>query len=418
MAETASETASSLQLIRTLINPNQSGRTISLPAITTETLDCRPDNDSQCNNENDNTSVVDEDMDNDGGNYEEASQLAETLVGTNFISNVPSMRSRVDFISEVAPSRAQTTTTSHVPSMRPYSPAGISRVPQERVPQERVPPEPRPSFYEQEEGAYYHGGQGPAVASEADNLRSKHTMLIELHYLKGQGALLTKEYTIHDDLGDVHFELMRQRNLVDCSQTVEQWMVYIIVGIYLIEWLNSILGSPLYFAGVGEYMSKNIKSIRLPLQRCYHRYIHRPSNNPIWDVVKALVVSLIAYHLQMMLVTNIAGPNTARNTNVAAPSNIMSMLPILMSALGGGGLGGSSGTSGTPSGTTSGTPGGSLFDNISSMFSAATGSRPPAQAAPAPQHMPFGVPTGGFRETRADPFDDLQMPPPPPLFRR
>jgi len=415
MAETASETASSLQLIRTLINPNQSGRTVSLPAITTESLDQRQDNDSQCQNDNDIGSVVEEEMENEGGN-DEASQFAETLVGTNFISNVPSMRSRVDFISEVAPSRAQTAATSYVTSTRPYSPAGVSQreLPQRAPQAPSQAPQQRPSFYEQEEGAYYHGAQGPAVASEADNLRSKHTMLIELHYLKGQGALLTKEYTIHDDLGDVHFELMRQRNLVDCSQTVEQWMVYIIVGIYIIEWLNSILGSPLYFAGVGEYMSKNIKSIRLPLQRCYHRYIHRPSNNPIWDVVKALVVSLIAYHLQMMLVTNIAGPNTARNTNVAAPSNIMSMLPILMSALGGGGLAGSSGTSSGTSTTTSG-----IFDNISSMFSAATGgTRPPAQAAAAPQHVPFGVPTGGFGEARADPFDELQMPPPPPLFRR
>jgi hypothetical protein len=180
-------------------------------------------------------------------------------------------------------------------------------------------------------------------------------------------------------------------------------MVYIIVGIYIVEWLNSFIGSPLYFSGVGEYMSKNIKSIRLPLQRCYHRYVHRPSNNPIWDVVKALLISLIAYHLQMMLLTNIAGPGTARNTNVAAPSNIMSMLPIIMSALGGGGS--VSDTAAAPSAA-----GPSFFENFGNIFSAARTSTQPPAVNRQQTHVPFGA--------ASNIFEELKMPPPPTSFNR
>jgi len=406
MADTASETASSLQLVRTMINPNATNKL--------------PDENLERTTVGRAASPV-ESEDADLDNFDEMPADIESQAGTDNIGADPYQRSRIEFASDfgtlMRPDDAQSKRTGvSYPAVSSIAPPATQLTASSYRPQigppvvrQSAPPKPlgTPSgptgtgFYEAEQGAYYeprnrtpppHPGFSAhpiQEISEADTLRSKHTMLIELHYLKGQGAILTKDYTIHDDLGDVHFELMRQRNLVDCSQTVDQWIVYIIVGVYLIEWLNSVLGSPLYFAGVGEYMSKNMASVKIPLQRCYHRYIHRPSNNPIWDVIKALVVSLVAYHLQMMLVTNIAGASTARNTSVAAPSNIMSMLPIIMSA-----LGGSSGLGG-----------------IASMFSGASAARPAtAQEAPPATHVPFG---GGFGSR-----DELKMPPPPSNFRR
>lgn len=414
MAETASETASSLQLVRTMINPNASNKLPDeIPERTAAGRVASPIESEEHDLDNFDDMPADIESqagtDNMGGTAVEtdAYQRSKIEFASDFGTlmrpdDAQSKRTGVSFPagSSIAPPATQTSTYRPQMGARPLNAnSTVSRQQQLHPQPSQHPPMPTgAAFYEGEQGAYYeprnrtpppHPGFSAhpiQEISEADTLRSKHTMLIELHYLKGQGAILTKEYTIHDDLGDVHFELMRQRNLVDCSQTVDQWIVYIIVGVYLIEWLNSVLGSPLYFSGVGEYMSKNMASVKIPLQRCYHRYIHRPSNNPIWDVIKALVVSLVAYHLQMMLVTNIAGASTARNTSVAAPSNIMSMLPIIMSA-----LGGSSGLGG-----------------IASMFSGASAARGPAEA-PA-THVPFG---GGFG-TR----DELKMPPPPSNFRR
>lgn len=395
MADTASETASSLQLVRTMINPNASNKLPDeVPERTAVGRVASP------------IESEEQDLDNfDDMPADIESQAGTDNIGGTAVETDVYQRSKIEFASDfgalMRPDDVQSRRTSIAP---PATQARGSTVSRQQQPQPQSSPgiqNQNNAYFEAEQGAYYeprnrtpppHPGFSAhpiQEISEADTLRSKHTMLIELHYLKGQGAILTKEYTIHDDLGDVHFELMRQRNLVDCSQTVDQWIVYIIVGIYLIEWLNSVLGSPLYFSGVGEYMSKNMASVKIPLQRCYHRYIHRPSNNPIWDVIKALVVSLVAYHLQMMLVTNIAGASTARNTSVAAPSNIMSMLPIIMSA-----LGGSSGLGG-----------------IASMFSGASSARgQAAPEAPPATHVPFG---GGF-----GPRDELKMPPPPSNFRR
>ena len=174
--------------------------------------------------------------------------------------------------------------------------------------------------------------------TEADDLRSKHTMIIQLNALEVQGARLTKTYTMYDDLDDIHFELLRQTNIVDCTSTVDQWMAYIVVGVFLIEWINHKLGAPLYFNGVGEYMQKNVKSIQVPLQRCYHRYVHYHQNNPIWDVVKAIGVSLFGYHMQSMLMVPQQQHTGGNPGGGNETSSFFSMLPMMMKTFGGMGM--------------------------------------------------------------------------------
>jgi len=191
------------------------------------------------------------------------------------------------------------------------------------------------------------GGRGrsreePHISSqltEADILRSKHTMIIELNSLEQQGAKLTKVFGMYDDVEDIHFELLRQRNLVDCASTVDTWMVYIIVVIFFIEWLNMKLGTPLYFTGLGSHMQQNIGIVRIPLQRCYHRYIHRHSNSPIMDVVKAIGALLIGYHINGVVSGGASCSNERATTGPGGPggtggsggsSSWMSMLPMMM----------------------------------------------------------------------------------------
>ena len=189
------------------------------------------------------------------------------------------------------------------------------------------------------------GGRGreePRISSqltEADILRSKHTMIIELNSLEQQGAKLTKVFGMYDDVEDIHFELLRQRNLVDCASTVDTWMVYIIVVIFFIEWLNMKLGTPLYFTGLGSHMQQNIGIVRIPLQRCYHRYIHRHSNSPIMDVVKAIGALLIGYHINGVVSGGASCSNERATTGPGGPggtggpggsSSWLSMLPMMM----------------------------------------------------------------------------------------
>ena len=186
------------------------------------------------------------------------------------------------------------------------------------------------------------GGRGreePRISSqltEADILRSKHTMIIELNSLEQQGAKLTKVFGMYDDVEDIHFELLRQRNLVDCASTVDTWMVYIIVVIFFIEWLNMKLGTPLYFTGLGSHMQQNISIVRIPLQRCYHRYIHRHSNSPIMDVVKAIGALLIGYHINGVVSGGASCSNERATTGPGGPggtggsSSWLSMLPMMM----------------------------------------------------------------------------------------
>ena len=183
------------------------------------------------------------------------------------------------------------------------------------------------------------GREEPRISSqltEADILRSKHTMIIELNSLEQQGAKLTKVFGMYDDVEDIHFELLRQRNLVDCASTVDTWMVYIIVVIFFIEWLNMKLGTPLYFTGLGSHMQQNISIVRIPLQRCYHRYIHRHSNSPIMDVVKAIGALLIGYHINGVVSGGASCSNERATTGPGGPggtggsSSWLSMLPMMM----------------------------------------------------------------------------------------
>ena len=173
-------------------------------------------------------------------------------------------------------------------------------------------------------------------------------MLIELNALESQGAKLTKNYTMYDPVDDIHFELLRQQNIVDCLTTVDHWILYIVASMFVIEWINFKLGAPLYFTGVGEYMQGNMENVRAPLQKCYHRYVHRSTSSPVWDVVKALGASLFTYHMENMLMGgNVnkkpksgkkeAGTGSARGSTAAAPSSIFSFLPMMMKSFGGGG---------------------------------------------------------------------------------
>ena len=193
-----------------------------------------------------------------------------------------------------------------------------------------------------------YGGEKKIEFSEGDILRSKHTMLIELNALESQGAKLTKNYTMYDPVDDIHFELLRQQNIVDCLTTVDHWILYIVASMFVIEWINFKLGAPLYFTGVGEYMQGNMENVRAPLQKCYHRYVHRSTSSPVWDVVKALGASLFTYHMENMLMGgNVnkkpksgkkeAGTGSARGSTAAAPSSIFSFLPMMMKSFGGGG---------------------------------------------------------------------------------
>ena len=193
-----------------------------------------------------------------------------------------------------------------------------------------------------------YGAEKKIEFSEGDILRSKHTMLIELNALESQGAKLTKNYTMYDPVDDIHFELLRQQNIVDCLTTVDHWILYIVASMFVIEWINFKLGAPLYFTGVGEYMQGNMENVRAPLQKCYHRYVHRSTSSPVWDVVKALGASLFTYHMENMLMGgNVnkkpksgkkeAGTGSARGSTAAAPSSIFSFLPMMMKSFGGGG---------------------------------------------------------------------------------
>ena len=190
-------------------------------------------------------------------------------------------------------------------------------------------------------------GEKKIEFSEGDILRSKHTMLIELNALEGQGAKLTKKYTMYDPVDDIHFELLRQQNIVDCLTTVDYWIMYIVASMFVIEWINYKLGAPLYFTGVGEYMQGNMENVRVPLQKCYHRYVHRSTSSPVWDVVKALGASLFTYHMENMLMGGSvnkkekggkkeAGAGSGRGST-AASSSIFSFLPMMMKSFGGGG---------------------------------------------------------------------------------
>jgi len=183
-----------------------------------------------------------------------------------------------------------------------------------------------------------------AEPTESDILRAKHTMLIQLNSLQSQGIILTKQYTMYDDVDEIHFEVLRQQNIMDCATTVDQWMVYIILLVFIIEWINAKLGSPLYFNKVGEYMKDKIESLRVPLRRCYHRYVHSQASNPILDVLKAVAAILFGYHMQNLLGMGHATeapprpdarPAPGRTAAPAASSSLFSLLPMMMKTFGG-----------------------------------------------------------------------------------
>ena len=198
-------------------------------------------------------------------------------------------------------------------------------------------PERHNSRYSRRDNEDQESEREAITLSKLDEMRTKHGYLIDLNFLESQGAVLTKRFSIDDEINEINFELMRQKNNIDCQTTVNQWILYIISATYLIEWLNTKIGSPLYFNGLGEYMQGNMQNVVVPLQKCYHRYIHRPSNNPIYDVAKTLLITMAGYHVQMMLVSPMTGSVSGSvGAKPASPSGLFSMLPMFFKAFGGG----------------------------------------------------------------------------------
>jgi hypothetical protein len=220
------------------------------------------------------------------------------------------------------------------PERRRTSPERRRTSPERR----RTSPERHYGKYINRGDEYEHSENSRICLSKMDELRTKHGYLIDLNFLESQGAVLTRKFTLDDEINEINFELMRQKNNIDCQTTVNQWILYIVSGTYLIEWLNTKIGSPLYFNGLGEYMQGNMQNVIVPLQKCYHRYIHRPSNNPIYDVAKTLLITMAGYHVQTMLVSPMTGTMGSGGNNVkpASPSGLFSMLPMFFKAFGGG----------------------------------------------------------------------------------
>ena len=147
----------------------------------------------------------------------------------------------------------------------------------------------------------------------------KQEYLLQLRKLKLQGCQLTREYTNHDRLNDIKYEVERQRNYVDTKNSVELMADGLKLGISGIEMANARLGPFLNLTGWSDACTSDMSRYHHVLERIYRRYWTSGTNlHPVVELGLVLSSSMMMYHFQ----SKMFGAPPAATTYVTPPKSI------------------------------------------------------------------------------------------------
>ena len=142
---------------------------------------------------------------------------------------------------------------------------------------------------------------------EEEILLEKQSVLLELERLKGQGILLSKNYTIHDRIEDMQFEVRRHLLNIEEQNTIQFMRDGMRLAFTGIEILNGKLGPFLELDGWASEISTDITKYDSALSRMYRKYWKRSAMSPEMEITVGVLGSMGMHHFKKKFMSKMMG---------------------------------------------------------------------------------------------------------------
>jgi hypothetical protein len=148
-----------------------------------------------------------------------------------------------------------------------------------------------------ERNIFYVGSQG-GMDDVGDNVDLKVEALLELEIMKSHGIRMTRDYTVHDRLCEIQFEIRKQLLMEEERASIASMRGAIVVASKLVEVFNVKMGSPLELTGWSREVRRNGSSFDAALSRIHRKYQRRSNTAPEVALAMGLISSVGMYHLK------------------------------------------------------------------------------------------------------------------------
>ncbi len=139
---------------------------------------------------------------------------------------------------------------------------------------------------------------------------TKQGALLELQRLRQGGAILTREWGMHDLLEEMQMEIRKIGTNMEEAQMVNMMRDMMRLGFAGIEFLNGKVGL-LELDGWAESMATEMQKYDPALRKLYHKWWRRTSSSPEMEIIIGLGTSLVMHHAKKKF-ENAAARRTAR----------------------------------------------------------------------------------------------------------
>ena len=149
---------------------------------------------------------------------------------------------------------------------------------------------PSPNFY------------GTRDDKETDDTRqNKQYALIELSKLESHGFVLSRKFTMNDDLAEMLYEIDSVKGLKESSNMVGYMRQGLGLGFRAVETLNKHAGPFLKIDGWSDSLSRDMTKFNSPLEKIYKQYLKKRTMNPFVEMAWIIALSLVTTHLSNVL---------------------------------------------------------------------------------------------------------------------
>ena len=145
-----------------------------------------------------------------------------------------------------------------------------------------------------------------ALADTGDELLAKQQALLELERLRRQGVSITRNYTVHDRIEDIEFEVKRHCMHLEEETTLNFMRDSLKIAFGAIELANNKLGPWLDLDGWSTQMTSQMGKWYPALARIYRKYCRRSSMSPEAEIVLGVVSSIGMHHCRRKFTQSMA----------------------------------------------------------------------------------------------------------------
>mgnify|MGYP006136471657 CR=1 FL=1 len=150
------------------------------------------------------------------------------------------------------------------------------------------------------------GGGGGVLSVNSDDLISKQQALLEIERLKTQGVTVTRNYTIHDRLEDIEFEVRRHQLHMEEQVTLTMMKDMLKIAFGGIEMANNRLGPWLDLDGWSTSMTADLAKYDSALSRIYRKHARKSSMSAESELALGILSSIGVHHCRKKFSKNLA----------------------------------------------------------------------------------------------------------------